>query len=303
MKLNRWWVYQRERFPLFRHGLLIATVCFAVWVFSLPKGEMPAPSALARLAAAYAAAFLFFLQLRIADEFKDFEEDRCCRPYRPVPRGLVRLGELRAVASAAAVVQAFLSLGMGPRLLLPLSAVWTYMLLMTKEFFAPAWLKRHAVIYLFSHTLILPLIYLYVSACGWLGSGFSPPGGLGFLLAFGFCSGLVVEIGRKVWAPADEIPGVQTYSRLWGYRAATAVWMGAVLAAAVFGMLAAGRSGFPVPLFGLVIGLGMAGLPGVRRFLVRALHGDAERIERMSGIFTLMTHIGLGLTVWPTVEA
>jgi hypothetical protein len=298
MVSNRWWVYQRERFPIFRHGLLIAAVCFGALVFSLPNGERPGPAALGRFAVAFATVFLFFLQLRIADEFKDFEEDRRCRPHRPVPRGLVRLGELRGAAVAAAAVQIGLALWVSPRLLLPLAAAWAYMLLMTREFFAPAWLKRHAVIYLFSHTLILPLIYLYVSACGWLGAGLPPPGGLGFLLAFGFCSGLVVEIGRKVWAPADEIPGVQSYSRLWGYKTATLAWMGAVLAAAVFGLLAGGRGGSAVPMLGLVIGLGAAGLPGVRRFLALAQHRDAERIERMSGIFTLMTHVGLGLTVW-----
>ena len=67
------------------------------------------------------------------------------------------------------------------------------------------------------------------------------------LLAFGFFSGLVVEIGRKVWAPVDEIPGGQTYSRLWGYKAATLTWLGAVLAAVIAGLLAAGRGGFRGP--------------------------------------------------------
>jgi 4-hydroxybenzoate polyprenyltransferase len=298
MTSNRWWVYQRERFPVFRHGLLIAAVCFGALAFSMPAGDVPGPSTLARFAAAFATVFLFFLQLRIADEFKDYGEDLRCRPHRPVPRGLVSLGELKAVAGAAAALQLGLALWVSPRLLLPLAAVWAYMLLMAREFFAPVWLKRHALIYLHSHTLVLPLIYGYMSACGWFAMGQPPPGGLGFLLAFGFFSGLVVEIGRKVWAPADEIPGVQTYSRLWGYKVATLAWLGAVLAAAVFVLLAAGRGGSAVPLLGLILSLGAAGLPCVRRFLALAQHRDAERIERMSGIFTLMTHVGLGLTVW-----
>ena len=298
MTSNRWWVYQRERFPVFKHGLLIAAVCFGVLVFSLPDGERPGPSILVRFTAAFTTVLLFFLQLRIADEFKDHEEDRRCRPHRPVPRGLVSLGELKAVAGAAALLQAALALGMSPRLLLPLAAVWAYMLLMTREFFTPAWLKRHAVIYLLSHSLILPLIYLYVSAGGWFALGQPPPGGLGFLLAFGFFSGVVVEIGRKVWAPADEIPGVQTYSRLWGHKAATLAWVGTALAAAVFGSLAAGRGGPAAPLLGLVLVLGAAGFPAVRRFLALAQRRDAERIEQLSGIFTLATHVGLGLTVW-----
>jgi len=73
--------------------------------------KCPGPSILARFAAAFATVLLFFLQLRIADEFKDYEEDRRCRPHRPVPRGLVSLGELKAVAGAAAVVQAALAWG------------------------------------------------------------------------------------------------------------------------------------------------------------------------------------------------
>lgn len=298
MTSNRWWVYQAERFPVFRHGLLIAAVCFGVLMFSLPDCEMPGPSILARFLAAFATVFLFFLQLRVADEFKDYEEDCRCRPHRPVPRGLVQLGELKVVAAAAAGLQIASALWVSLRLLLPLSIVWAYMLLMTKEFFAPAWLKRHAVIYLFSHTLVLPLIYLYASACGWFAVGQPPPGRLGFLLAFGFFSGLVIEIGRKVWAPEDEIPGVQTYSRLWGYKAATVVWACVVLTATIFGLLAAGRGGSAAPLLGLVIVLGAAGLPGARRFPALAQRRDAERIERLSGIFTLMTHVGLGLTMW-----
>ena len=57
---NRWWVYQRERFPAFKHGLLIAAVCFGALVFSLPNGEIPGPSFMARFAVAFATVFLFF---------------------------------------------------------------------------------------------------------------------------------------------------------------------------------------------------------------------------------------------------
>jgi 4-hydroxybenzoate polyprenyltransferase len=294
---NRWWVYQRERFPVFRHGLLIAAVCFGALAFSIPAGERIGGSTLIRFATAFVTVFLFFLQLRIADEFKDCEDDRRCRPQRPVPRGLVTLGELKLVAAAGAAVQLGLALLVSPRLLLPLTAVWAYMLLMTWEFFAAAWLKRHAVIYLCSHTLILPLIYSYVSACGWFTQSMSPPGGLGWLLGFGFFSGLVVEIGRKVWAPGDEIAGVQTYSGLWGYKTATVVWATVALAAAVFMLRAAAPGGSIAPLLVLIAALGAAGFPCARRFIKRAQTGDAARIERMSGIWTLATHTGLGLVL------
>ena len=35
----------------------------------------------------FVVAFLQFLMVRIIDEFKDYEEDKKYRPYRPVPRG------------------------------------------------------------------------------------------------------------------------------------------------------------------------------------------------------------------------
>ena len=71
-----------------------------------------------------------------------------------------------------------------------------------------------------------------------------------------------------------------------------------MLAAVIAGLLAADRCGSAAPLLGLVLALGAAGFHSVRRFLALAQHRDAERIARMSGIFTLMTHVGLGLTVW-----
>ena len=92
--LKRWWVYQRERFPLLGHGPLIAAFSFSALSFStMLRGERQWPSPAAFLVA-FATCFLFFLQLRLADEFKDFEEDSRYRPYRPVPRGLVTLREL-----------------------------------------------------------------------------------------------------------------------------------------------------------------------------------------------------------------
>ena len=38
---NRWWVYQRERFPIFAHGLLIAAFSFSAVSFSMLLREAP----------------------------------------------------------------------------------------------------------------------------------------------------------------------------------------------------------------------------------------------------------------------
>src|SRR6266571_4886269 len=102
---NRWWVYQRERFPVLGHGPLIAAFSFSAVCFSaLLRRQSELPPVRTCLVA-FGTAFLFFLQLRIADEFKDFEEDSRYRPYRAVPRGLVSLRELGVLGVIAAVIQ------------------------------------------------------------------------------------------------------------------------------------------------------------------------------------------------------
>src|SRR5262245_40155502 len=102
---SRFWLYQAERFPILGHGLLIAAFSFSALSFSvLLRGQVTWPR-LDTVLVAFASAFLFFFQLRLADEFKDFEEDARYRPYRPVPRGLVTLRELAGLGFLSLLVQ------------------------------------------------------------------------------------------------------------------------------------------------------------------------------------------------------
>src|ERR1041385_7457659 len=133
MAISRWWVYQRERFPILAHGVLIAAFSSSAVSYSaMLRDHRPR---LPSIAVAFITCFLFFLQLRIADEFKDFDEDSRYRPYRPVPRGLVHLNELGKVALVGALLQLLLALWLSPALVGLLLLVWLYLALMQKEFF------------------------------------------------------------------------------------------------------------------------------------------------------------------------
>lgn len=292
---HRWWIYQRERFPLFANGLFIASISVAVVAFShrlRGAGGLPDPVA---TTAAFVTALLFFLQLRVADEFKDAEDDRRHRPYRPVPRGLVGLGELRIIAIAAAAVQLSLALSLEVALVIPLLAVWGYMILMTNEFFVADWLNARPVAYLLSHMVIMPLIYLYIATCDWLpDKAFSPdPGGLAWMLVMGFSCGLVIEVGRKIRAPVDEEPGVETYSVLWGRHRAVAVWIGSLLLSGISAIVAAGYVG-DAAVAAIAVGAMVVVVVAVGvRFLKSSKTGGGKRIERASGLWTLLLHAGL----------
>src|SRR5947207_1399464 len=98
--VKRWWTYQRERFPVLVHGALIAAFSLSIVGYTvLVLGWSVLPIAAA--AVAFVCSFLFFLQLRIADEYKDFDEDSRYRPDRPVPRRVVSFRELGALAALA----------------------------------------------------------------------------------------------------------------------------------------------------------------------------------------------------------
>src|SRR5438046_1797385 len=97
--VQRFWVYQRERFPLLSQGILIAliSVCGVSFARLVRAAGQPAPlhstvwlmvwtpQVAAAMLVALGGALGFFFQLRVADEFKDYADDLRYRPYRPVP--------------------------------------------------------------------------------------------------------------------------------------------------------------------------------------------------------------------------
>jgi hypothetical protein len=292
--MKRWVTYQRERFPLIVHAPLVAAFSVSAVCFSrLVRGESGLP-AMPSVLVAFVTALTFFLQLRIADEFKDFEDDAKYRPYRPVPRGLVTLRELGWVGVGGGVIQLALALWLRPALVGLLALAWAYLALMSREFFAPAWLRERPALYMASHMVIIPLIDLYATACDWLLVAPGPPRGLIWFLLVSYVNGIVVEVGRKTRAPADEEPGVETYSADWGLTNAVAVWLSAIAITAIFAWQAARQIGFEVRVVPVLVVLaGLSLLTGVRLARFPAA-GGGKAVEIASGVWTLLLYLSLG---------
>jgi 4-hydroxybenzoate polyprenyltransferase len=293
----RLWAYQAERFPLVKHGVLIAAFgASATCLSALLRGG--APSVLA-IVVAVLVLFGFFFQLRVADEHKDNEDDTKFRPERPVPRGLVTLAELRVVAIGVGVTQVALTVALDWRLLGPLLLVWAWMAVMTKEFFVPAWLKKRPIIYMVSHMAIMPLIDLYATACDWLPAGVALHESfgltLGAFLLLSLVNGSVIEIARKSWAPSSEREGVETYSRLWGAQRAGIVVMALLLAGLALSAFINVRSDAGVVvLVGLMLvtmfaawtAIDYAGAPAARQ---------VKQMETGTAVFVLGNYLLLGV--------
>jgi 4-hydroxybenzoate polyprenyltransferase len=292
--MRRLWIYQRERFPLLAHGILIAAFSFSAVSFSALLRGVDGFPGWTPFVVAFVGAFCFFLQLRVADEFKDSEEDSRWRPYRPVPRGLVTLRELAVVAGSAALLQGIVSASLSWRLLLLSGLVWCYLALMTREFFVRDWIRPRPVTYLWTHMLILPLVDFYATACDWSRLGSNPPAGLFWFLALSFFNGVALEIGRKVRAPEEEEAGVRTYTVLWGPRAAALAWLGALVATGGCALAAAARIDFAGPV-AAVLGLALvAALWLGLGFAASPTSGRARWIDRLSGLWTLLLYLSLG---------
>jgi 4-hydroxybenzoate polyprenyltransferase len=296
---NRWWIYQRERFPILLHGLLIFVFSFAAVGYGhVATGHQGSPGAVAVLVS-FIGSFITFALLRIADEFKDYEDDARYRPYRAVPRGLVQLSELGMIGALLAALQLAVAFSFSAKLALLLLAVWVYFLLMSKEFFVPRWLKARPVAYLFSHMLIMPLIALYASAPGWIDNN-EVPSGLSSLLILTFFIGMVGETGRKIRAPADEETGVETYSKLWGRGRALGLWLILLLTAGVFALQAADNIG---SIWSLAIVLSIlfpVALIYARRLMISPQTRDSKAVELISGLWALIIYCGLAaITLGP----
>ena len=290
---RRLWVYQAERFPVFKTAILLAVFCVAGIHVTAFLGGSPPPVWTA-YAVAWMVTFIIFFQMRVCDEHKDHADDTRYRPERPVPRGLISLRELRWLGWLGVPVAVALTAAYEPSLLFPLAAVWVWLALMTVEFFVPARLKASPPAYLVSHMIILPLLTLLVTACVWVETG-RMPDGLGLFLMLSFVNGIVLEVGRKLRAPDNEREGVETYSAIWGPKPAAGLWLVAVLAAATL-TFALGMSLEAAILIGpmILVGLLLA-LVAALTFSEAPDHRAERRMDRVSGIWALLTYAGLGL--------
>ena len=290
----RFWAYQRERFPVAGFVPIIVAFTFSSAAYSrLARGAhdfIP----WSRFAVGVLTTLAFFFMLRVLDEHKDQDVDRRFRPELPVPRGLVSLGELRAIGGGALAVAVVLNLLVLPALLVPIAIVAVWAALMTREFFVRDWLRAHPTAYLLTHMAIMPLIDTYTTGLDWLGAGTHLPTGLGLFLGVTFVNGMLIEIGRKLRSPEAEREGVDTYTRAWGLRTAPVVWLALLAAAATLATLALRNVGSGALELGTIALAWAWSASAAVRFLRRPDAAGALRVERASQLWMFATYLALG---------
>ncbi|WP_294622010.1 UbiA family prenyltransferase [uncultured Roseovarius sp.] len=288
----RLWTYQAERFPLKKTAPLLAVFSAASICVSAQLAGRELPDWRAFMVGFVVAMALFF-QMRVCDEWKDAEDDRLYRPERPIPRGLIAQSTVLWLGAATLPVAAVAVWLWHPPALWLLALVWLWLGAMTVEFGAPEWLKARAVLYLLSHMMIMPLIDLLLTGLEWLPGGGAAPQ-LWLFLALSFVNGCVLEIGRKLWAPENEIAGVETYSGLWGPGRAALIWMGCVGVSAALLVGTGFATGVGWTTLGLAAVALVACLWAASRYRANPTDKAQERMDTVAGLWVFFCYATAG---------
>lgn len=215
--LNRLTIYAKEMYPivprLFISFLMVAVQILGVLTFaqSQPRYQFNWED----LGIVY-TVFAFLFLLRIADEFKDLENDRINYPERPLPSGRLFKKDLWYLGTMLFITMVGVNLFL-PQPLWPFILVVFYGFLMTVWFFQRDKIEPSLVLALVTHNPVQLLLSLYVIHYVTMQYNLPLWTKENFLLAFVlYIPALLWEVSRKIKAPADEDQYV-TYSQVWGF--------------------------------------------------------------------------------------
>ena len=315
-------IYLNERFPLGKNSIFVLIFTLSGYIYTgllynskiinqIFSKEIKVPMPWHKIVALFIIIFMFFLQLRITDEFKDYEEDLKYRAYRPVQRGVITLKALGKIGIATVIIQIILAYIIDFKIIYFMIIVWFYMFLMAKEFFIKEWLTKRILIYALSHVIIMIFITLViVNATQYIVLGEAENiikfGALQWyrhnidialipLFTLNYLNGIVLEIGRKTRRADEEEHGVQTYSKLWGKKKAVVIL--SLLFAVEYFLVILGLS-YTYEKYFLFSGLTLLIILIISiYFMIKFLKKDlsGKIVESVSGLWIVFSSMGLGL--------
>ena len=212
--IKKWYTYQKERFPVLALGIYILSIVIAVFFYA--NNCCNETINYMQILPMFVVSFLHFLMVRIVDEFKDYEEDCKYRPYRPVPRGLVTLKELRVLFIICFIIQiTTMCVCSKTGILYSVLAwlgLWVFFGLMTKSYFIKKYLEKHIVLEVILDELMMPIMMICISTL----TNMPEIMQLVPLLILGYCASAIIEVARKIRSKENEENGVKTYTAVLG---------------------------------------------------------------------------------------
>ena len=311
-------IYLNERFPLGKNSFFVLIFTLSGYIYTsllynskimyLFTNGVKIGIFQYKIIALFIIVFMFFFQLRITDEFKDYEEDLKYRAYRPVQRGIISLKTLGKTGIVTVIIQIMLAHVINPEIIYFMIFVWIYMFLMAKEFFIKKWLTKRILIYALSHVVIMVFITLVIVEA----TQYIVPKNIFdvFILqryrhnidfaliplfALNYLNGIVLEIGRKTRRADEEEHGVQTYSKLWGRKKAVVVLSLLFVIEYFLVILGLAHTYKEYFLFGglTLLVILIVSIYFMVKFLKKDLSGKI--VETVSGLWIIFSSMSLGL--------
>jgi 4-hydroxybenzoate polyprenyltransferase len=295
--MKPFWAYLQERFPLQANGVLIASYFTANYMLARGatlRADEPLEITWRFPAGCIVLLFMFF-HMRVIDEHKDFERDCIVNPDRMLSRGLITLKQLRDIGVFVVAIELLLSYLFGAPAFMMCLILLALSWLIYKEFYISEILERHLLGSAFLHLIIMPAYSLFVFTV--VADEFPWTAPLPVLLYawVSYGVGLAYELARKTRAPADERPGLITYSSVMG--AYPPAW-GALLALLFSGIISAVVGvlmDFAWWYHAVVVALLMMVAFGVLHFRVRTTTGTAASLQIYAGMFIFAFDILLAI--------
>ena len=295
--MKNFWAYIQERFPLQANGVLIASYFTANYMLAR-SATLRAVTPLEitwRFPAGCVVLLFMFFHMRVIDEHKDFERDRVVHPHRVLSRGLVTLKQLGRVGLFVVAVEIIFSYLFGTPALLMCIVILVFSWLIYKEFYIGEVLENHLLRNAFLHLIIMPMYSLYVFTV--VADTFPWYAPLPVLLYawVSYGVGFAYELARKTRVPADERPGLITYSSMMGVY--PPAW-GTLLALLFSGMISAlvgVLMDFDWWYHAVVVVLLAIVASGVLHFRMRTTTATAASLQIYAGMFIFAFDILLAI--------
>jgi 4-hydroxybenzoate polyprenyltransferase len=246
---HRFWIYQRERFPLSILSITTAAVLASTFAVLEWTGFYDIP--LWKYIALGVAGLSFMLHTRIIDEIRDKEVDDVHHPDRPVQRGLVSIRELTVLGYANGGIFICIHALLDPLSGLLSAGLLLYSIVARYEVGPLAWLKPR--FWLYNVVMLGQMLLLQWIAYAALTQSLDWPAAI-WMHGWGIWALTAqIEVARKCLAPEEETAYRDSYSARVGSWGS----VGIVIALTILAVWAFVATGMPLNRGFLAAGLGI----------------------------------------------
>ncbi|SKC49542.1 4-hydroxybenzoate polyprenyltransferase [[Eubacterium] yurii] len=213
-------IYYKEMFPLIPR-IMLGVIIFGeiYFIILLNYGITDFNLGIQEIVGAY-TVFSFYMYLRIADDFKDYETDLVLFSSRPLPSGRVHKKDLFIACAFFQIIAIVLNLIFMNNTIFFL-ILYGYGFLMSQWFFQKHKIQPNLMLAVVTHNPVQMIINLYIASFTCIKYNLYPFSYVTFFILWTlYFPSLIWEVSRKIRAPKDENDYV-TYSKLFGYKKAT----------------------------------------------------------------------------------